>query len=169
MHFPPNFEIKLPYCSNLTPLNGFQHSLVLNTPRHNNYHGSEMNITLHCYRLEWNEHETAKQSQGLWFLRSDWEVYKQYSTPPKHPYHSSQVTSASIVEYCLYTYQVELKNYGPCDCFAVSCSFHPNAALFSVMFILLLMHVMECHVHFTQKVMTAQNYVGNYSVGGMEQ
>ena len=41
MHFPPNLEIKLPYCSNITPLNSFQHNFVQSLP------------------LEWNEHETA--------------------------------------------------------------------------------------------------------------
>ena len=30
------------------------------------------------------------------------------------------------VEYCLYTSQADLKNHRPCDCLAVSCSFHTN-------------------------------------------
>ena len=57
-------------------------------------------------------------------------------------YHACRLHLTSMllmlgrVEYCLNTSQVDL---GPCDCFTVSYSFHPNAVPCSVMFISLLM------------------------------
>ena len=59
MHLSSYLEIKLPNCFNIIPLKSFQ---------------TEHDTAWRKIRVR-NKHETVKQSQGLYFLRSTWEVF----------------------------------------------------------------------------------------------